>query len=101
MTGNRRRYSRKGAIGRHSRKEERQIMTTFIARHGHRTTHSSAAFQVRKHRFLRSLNSLGVIMADSAQAARALESANTQIDRRAVLDRFAADTTHDAGHSAV
>jgi len=51
-------------------------------------------------RLLRSLNSLGVIMADSAQAARSLESAHTPAARSAVLDRFAADTTRDADRSA-
>jgi hypothetical protein len=75
-------------------------MTTFIARHSGRTAGSSAGLRAGKQRLLRSLNSLGVIMADSAQAARALESAHTPADRRAALARLAADTSRDAGPSA-
>jgi hypothetical protein len=100
MTGERRRYSRKGAIGRHSSKEEKQIMTTFIARHGDRTVDSSAAFQARKQRFTRSLASAGAVVLDAIEATRAMGSAHSTADRRAVLDRFAADTSREASRTA-
>lgn len=75
-------------------------MTTFIARHGHHTADSSAAFQAGKQRFTRSLASVGSIVLDAIEATRAIGSAHSTVDRRAVLDRFAADTTRDAGRAA-
>ncbi len=75
-------------------------MTTFIARHGDRTTDSGAAFQARKQRFTRSLVSVGSLVLDAVEATRAIGSAHSTAGRRAVLDRFAADTTRDAGRSA-
>ncbi len=71
-------------------------MTTFIARHGDRTTGSSATFRAGKQRFTRSLASVGSIVLDAIEATRAIQSAHSNADRRAVLDRFAADTTRDA-----
>ncbi len=71
-------------------------MTTFLARHGD----SSAALQTARQRFTRSLVSVGSIVVDAIEAARAIESAHTTADRRAVLDRFAADTTRDASRRA-
>jgi hypothetical protein len=89
-----------GAIVRVGNKEESPIMTTFIARHGDRAADSSAAFQAARGRFTRSLVSVGSIVLDAIEAARAIESAHTTADRRAVLDRFAAETTRDATRSA-
>ena len=71
-------------------------MTTFIARHGHQAVDTGAAFQAGKQRFTRSLVSVGAIVLDAIEATRAISSAHSTVDRRAVLDRFAADTTRDA-----
>lgn len=59
-------------------------MTTFHAQNGSRTG------------FGRSLASVGAIVLDAIEATRAIQSAHSTTDRRAVLDRFAADTTRDA-----
>ena len=75
-------------------------MTTFIAGHAGRTADPSAAFQARKQRFTRSLVSVGSLVLDAIEASRAIQSTHANADRRAVLDRFAADTTRDAGRSA-
>jgi hypothetical protein len=75
-------------------------MTTFIARHGDRTADSGATFQAGKQRFTRSLVSVGSIVLDAIDATRAIGSAHSTADRRAVLDRFAADTARDAGRAA-
>ena len=75
-------------------------MTTFIARHGAHAADSSAAFRAQKQRFTRSLVSVGAIVLDAIEATRAIHSAHSTAGRRAVLDRFAADTTRDAGRSA-
>ena len=75
-------------------------MTTFIARQGDRTADSSAAFRATKQRFTRSLASVGSIVLDAIEATRGIGSAHSTVDRRAVLDRFAADTTRDADRSA-
>ncbi|MFD2090814.1 hypothetical protein [Blastococcus deserti] len=75
-------------------------MTTFIARHGDHTADAGAAFQARKQRFTRSVASVGAIVLDAIEATRAIGSAHSTVDRRAVLDRFAADTTRDAGRAA-
>ena len=48
----------------------------------------------------RSLASVGAIVLDAIEATRAIQSAHSHADRRAVLDRFAADTTRDASRSA-
>ncbi|TQN35697.1 hypothetical protein FHU33_4926 [Blastococcus colisei] len=73
-------------------------MTTFIARHDDRIA-DPAASQARK-RFTRSLVSVGAIVLDAIEATRAIGSATTTADRRAVLDRFAADVSRDSGRSA-
>jgi hypothetical protein len=75
-------------------------MTTFIARHGDHTADASAAFRAGKQRFTRSLASVGAIVLDAIEATRGIGSAHSTADRRAVLDRFAADTTRDAGRAA-
>ena len=75
-------------------------MTTFIARQGDRTADSTAAFRAGKQRVTRSLASVGSLVLDAIDATRAIQSAHSTADRRAVLDRFAADTTRDAGRSA-
>ncbi len=78
-----------------------RVVTTFAGqRVSRRPITRGASLGPAMQRLLRSLNSLGVIMADSAQAARSLESAHTPAARSAVLDRFAADTTRDADRSA-
>ena len=59
-------------------------MTTFIAQDGSRSA------------FGRSLASVGALVLDAIEATRAIQSAHSTTDRRAVLDRFAADTTRDA-----
>ena len=70
-------------------------MTTSIARQGH-TAATGSAFRAGAQRFTRSLASVGAIVLDAVEATRALGSAHTAADRRAVLERFAADTTRDA-----
>jgi hypothetical protein len=75
-------------------------MATFIARHNDRTADSSAAFQAGKQRFTRSLISMGAVVLHAIDATRAMGSAHSAAHRRAVLDRFAADTTRDARRSA-
>ncbi|SOE03832.1 hypothetical protein [Blastococcus haudaquaticus] len=74
-------------------------MTTFIGRPGSRTTDASAILQSGK-RFTRSLASVGAVVLDAIEATRAIGSAHSAADRRAVLDRFAADTTRDASRPA-
>ena len=69
-------------------------MTTSNAR----TAHSSAIPGAQ--RFTRSLASVGAIVLDAIEATRAIQSAHSTVDRRAVLDRFAADVTRDADRSA-
>ena len=59
-------------------------MTTFHAQNGSRPS------------FGRSLASVGALVLDAIEATRAIQSAHSTTDRRAVLDRFAADTTRDA-----
>jgi hypothetical protein len=75
-------------------------MTTFIARHSDHTADSSATFRAARQRFTHSLVSVGSVVLDAIEATRAIGSAHSTVDRRAVLDRFAADTTRDAGRSA-
>ena len=75
-------------------------MTTFIARTGGRTSAPTAAARAGSPRIGRSLVSFGSIVLDAIEAARGVGSAHSAADRRAVLDRFAADTTRDAGRSA-
>jgi hypothetical protein len=75
-------------------------MTTFIARHGDRTADSNGALQARMQRFTHSLVAVGAIVLDSIEASRALGSAHTGAERRAVVDRFAAETRRDADRSA-
>jgi hypothetical protein len=75
-------------------------MTTSIARHGYRTADSSDALRQKKQRFTGSLASVGAIVLDAIEATRAINSAHTTADRRAVLARFAADTTRDAERTA-
>ncbi len=75
-------------------------MTTFIARHGERTTDTGATPTAQKQRFGRFLVSVGAIVLDSIEASRAIGSAHSAADRRAALERFAADTTRDAGRTA-
>ena len=74
-------------------------MTTFIAQHGSRTS-APAGLRPGFQRFGRSLASVGAIVLDAIEASRAIQSTHANADRRAVLDRFAADTTRDAGRSA-
>ena len=75
-------------------------MTTSIARSGGRTSAPTAATRAGAPRFGASLVSFGSIVLDAIEAARGVGSAHSTADRRAVLDRFAADTTRDAGRSA-
>ena len=74
-------------------------MTTSFAQHG---AHISvpAGLRPSMHRLGRSLASVGAIMLDAVEASRAIQSAHSNADRRAVLDRFASDTTRDASRSA-
>lgn len=74
-------------------------MTTFIARSGGRTS-PTTALSARTQQFTRSLVSVGSLVLDAIEATRSLGSAHSAVDRRSVLDRFAADTTRDAGRSA-
>ncbi|MGY1837371.1 hypothetical protein ACI79P_19975 [Blastococcus sp. SYSU DS0510] len=74
-------------------------MTTSIARHGDRTADAPAAARAGE-RFVRSLVSVGAIVVDAIEATRGMTSAHTGADRRAVLDRFAADIARDGNRSA-
>ena len=73
-------------------------MTTSITRSRGRT--STAGARAGSPRLGRSLVSFGSLVLDAIEAARGVGSAHSTADRRAVLDRFAADTTRDAGRSA-
>ena len=75
-------------------------MTTFIARSGGRTSAPTAASRAGSQRFGRSLVSFGALVLDAIEATRGVGSAHSTAGRIAVLDRFAADTTRDAGRSA-
>jgi hypothetical protein len=74
-------------------------MTTFMTGHGSRTS-APAILRPGLQRFGRSLASVGALVLDAVEATRAIQSAHSNVDRRAVLDRFAADTTRDASRSA-
>ena len=74
-------------------------MTTSIAHRGSRTS-SPATLRPRAQRFGRFLASVGAVVLDAVEATRAMGSAHSTADRRAVLDRFAADTTRDASRTA-
>jgi hypothetical protein len=73
-------------------------MTTYIARHGDRIAGSTAASQASA--FIRFIVSVGAIVLDAIEAARGIGSAHSTADRRAVLDRFAADIARDADRPA-
>jgi hypothetical protein len=75
-------------------------MTTFIARSGDRATDSGTAFRAGQQRFTCAVVSLSALVLDAVEATRAIGSTHGTVGRRAVLERFAADTTRDAGRSA-
>ena len=60
-------------------------MTSFAAQRISRP--AGVPVRMAAQRFLRSLNSLGVIVADSVAEARDLDTAHTPAGRSAVLDR--------------
>jgi hypothetical protein len=75
-------------------------VTTFVGQHALGSTTRVVTERPAMQRLLRSLNSLGIILADSAQAAREAEAASTPAARRATLDRFATATDRNAARAA-
>ena len=70
-------------------------MSTSIAQHDSRTG-ATSGLRPGMQRVGRSLASVGAIVLDAIEAARAIESAHSLADRRVVLDRFSTDTTRSA-----
>ncbi len=67
-------------------------MTTFVGQRIQPRAGSTSGRPALR-RLSRFLGSLCVVMAESAQATREFGSANTPAARRAVIDKFSADTS--------
>ena len=75
-------------------------MTTFIARHGHRSADPGAALPAGIQRFARAVVTLSAVVGDAVRATQALNDAHTPAARRAVAARFVAGSTPNADRSA-
>lgn len=77
-----------------------QIMTTSIAQRASRASRAAGSLRPAVQRFTASVAAFGEIVLDAIEASRAIQTAHTPETRRAVLDRFAAQSAAHADRTA-